>query len=122
MSGAAGSKYGIINDGVPTTARDTVMQKLEPYMKSEEKVSTRYFECACHGLYHTLAITHFKASKAHTPDEMYICMLMDDRINFFKRLWKGLRFAFLRRPFYAEFAIEDSVQVSNIVNTLEKFR
>jgi len=41
---------------------------------------------------------------------------------FFKRLWKGLRFAFLRRPVYAEFVIEDSIQVLDIVNTLEEFR
>lgn len=89
---------------------------------NSEKEHTRYFECACNGIHHTLAITHFKAVEEHTPDEMYICMLMDDRINFFKRLWKGLRFAFLRRPFYAEFVIKDSVQVSDIVNTLEGFR
>lgn len=89
---------------------------------NSEKEHTRYFECNCKGIHHTLAITHFKAVEADTPDEMYICMLMDDRITFFKRLWKGLRFAFLRRPIYAEFAIKDGVQVLDIVNTLEKFR
>lgn len=30
MSGAAGSKYGILQDGLPTNARDNVKQKLEP--------------------------------------------------------------------------------------------
>lgn len=34
MSGSAGSKYGIINDGVPTTARDSVTQKLEPLISN----------------------------------------------------------------------------------------
>lgn len=34
MAGTAGSKYGIINDGLPTTARDSVTQKLEPLIKN----------------------------------------------------------------------------------------
>lgn len=89
---------------------------------NSEKEPTRFFECACAGIYHTLAIKHFKATESDKPDEMYLCMLLDDRINFFQRLWKGLRFAFLRRPYYAEFQIKDSIQVSDIINTLEEFR
>lgn len=36
MAGSAGSKYGIINDGVPTTTRDSVMQKIRQEQYSRE--------------------------------------------------------------------------------------
>lgn len=36
MSGAAGSKYGIINDGLPVTAKEKVMSKLETLNQYEK--------------------------------------------------------------------------------------
>ena len=87
-------------------------------------MNTRYFSCECQSFEHDLRFCYEDDHDEHW-DTVYIDVHLNDRENFFKRLWIGLRYILgikLGHWEYSEVAFLERTRIPELIKFLEEIR